>query len=59
MQENINNCSIFKGHLDIVDLLLDRGAKVQLRNSKGETALSHIRVHLRDGRRGVDESYKR
>jgi len=47
-----------RGFLDGIEYLLGVGAKVDLKNKKGESCLAWLRKHLKDGRKGKDETYK-
>ena len=47
-----------RGFLDGIEYLMDIGAKVNLKNKKGESCLAWLKKHVKDGRKGKDETYK-
>ena len=42
----------------MLEYYLDRGAKVDIKSNKGNSCLSFLRNHLKEGRAGAHESYK-
>ena len=47
-----------RGLLDMLEYYLDCGAKVDIKSNKGNSCLSFLRNHVKEGRAGAHESYK-
>ena len=47
-----------RGFLDGIEFLMSKGAKVDLRNKKGESCLSWLQYRVKEGKKGKCEDYK-
>jgi len=53
----LSACS--RGFLDGIEYLIAAGAKVDLKNKKGESSMSWLRYHVKEGKKGKCEDYKK